>query len=84
MSNSRPAGGSPNPVKPGNQAGPSVERLTPDEVAQLKDRVELLELKAREVEAHARILDAKHRLNESQTKLKAQRLQDQDGKKKPA
>jgi hypothetical protein len=46
-----------------------------DEVAELKHRVELSELRALDVEMQARYLEAKVRLGEAQARLKSQRLQ---------
>ena len=50
------------------------EVFTPEQVAQLKDRVELLELRARDFEAQARIAEARYRLSELQSRMRAQRL----------
>ena len=46
-----------------------------DERAQLKQRIELSELRAIEVEMQARLLEAKVRLGEAQARLKLQRQQ---------
>jgi chaperonin cofactor prefoldin len=72
-----------NPVRPTNgsshvQLQGLAESFTPEQVAQLKDRVEVLELRAREFEAQARIAEAKYRVSELQSKIRAQRMQGRD------
>jgi len=76
------------PVRPTNgsshaQSQGLAEVLTPEQIAQLKDRVEILELRARDAEAQARIAEAKYRLSETQLKMRAQRRQARDTDTKP-
>jgi chaperonin cofactor prefoldin len=80
MPNSNPPSNFPGDAK--GSARAINENLTPEEVAQLKDRVEVLELRARDLEAQARIMEARVRLNEVQARMKAQRVQEQGAKPK--